>query len=149
MNFIDKFVKNFESSSNNLYLVKATDDGLDCWHYLKPDKTKLPLLKAAMKNAPCKIELTQFGKVIYSGWGEEPKPEVRKQIEDGNYIPEEKTSDYKFMYLENEQDGKPFYAIVKVKWELAEKFEYVANFKGNMNFEEWGEVVETGWGWKN
>lgn len=145
MNFISNFIKKTESNKN-LFFVQAEEEGLECWHYVLVDKIRTPLIHQKIRQTPCQINLNEYGKIVYSGWGKEPKPEIKDRVEAGDYSKPVKTADYKVMYVQNEQEGKPFYAFVLVKWELAEKFEYIANFKGNMNLSNWGIVLKTGWG---
>ena len=140
------FISKVEANKSNLFLVKGDDEDLECWHYLLLDKVKIPLFTQKMKNLPCTVNLEEYGKVVRSGWGTEPSAELKKQIEGGDYSMPPKLSEYKIMYLANEQDGKPFYAFVAVNWELAEKFEYVANNVGNMDLNDWGMILESGWG---
>lgn len=140
------FMSKVEANKSNLYLISGHEDGLECWHFLLLDKVKIPLFTQKMKAMPCTVNLEDFGQVVRSGWGAAPSPELKKQIESGDYSQPPKTSEFKIMYLANEQDGQPFYAFVAVDWELAEKFEYVANNVGDMNLNDWGIILESGWG---
>lgn len=143
---VNDFIKRIESDTTNLYLIQAEEEGLDCWHYVLVDKLKVPLLKQKMTKVPCQLDLTQFGKVVRSGWGTEPKPEVKAKVESGDYSLPPKEGHTKIFHINNEQNGKPFHVFISVKWEMADKFEYVAMYVGNIDLTQWGEVLEIGWG---
>ena len=146
MAFATNFIKKIESDISNLFLVNSQEEGMDCWHYIIADKKKIPILKEKIKRGPEIIDLNNYGKIVRSGWGKQPSPEVKKQVESGDFSIPPKEFEYKIMWLNNKQDGRPFHAFVAVEWELVEKFEYMANNIGNMDLEEWGIVLETAWG---
>lgn len=60
--------------SGNVYLVRGKDGTRDAWHYVAVDKVKQPLFQNALKSGA--LDVSQFGKIIRSGWGENPPPEV-------------------------------------------------------------------------
>ncbi|HEU5047721.1 MAG TPA: hypothetical protein VFT64_07750 [Rickettsiales bacterium] len=73
------FLGKFESSlGEQVYLVTGNDAGRDLWHYVLVDKAKLPLFKR-MVNSPT-IDVAEYGKVLYSGWGKEPPQEITEKI---------------------------------------------------------------------
>ncbi len=147
MSYIKKFAHKVESEVKNLYLIKGEDDDLACWYYLQVDKLKLPLFKQRLNSLPCKIELTDFGNIVRSGWGEEPSAQIRKKVESGDFSPEPKESDYKIFHIENyDSEARWFYAFVAVPWEYVEKFDYVTETQANVDLREWGKILEIDWG---
>lgn len=76
MGFADKVIK---QRGNLLYLVTGKDStGQRAYYYLLVDKPKLEgFLQAFDKPG---MELTDFGKVIVSGYGDEPPAEVDAEI---------------------------------------------------------------------
>jgi hypothetical protein len=75
------FVAKLQSSRNELvWLVKAGHDDKPCWYYLQLEKSKVELFKARLKGAP--FPLTDYGAILYSGWGEEPPEEIKAKIKE-------------------------------------------------------------------
>jgi hypothetical protein len=72
MSFVDKL----QSSRGKLvYLVTGVDTGKPAWYYVQVKKAKLQLFKSRNKDGS---DLTDYGTILYSGWGTEP-PENKKQ----------------------------------------------------------------------
>ena len=63
-----------------LYIVRGKDQGKAAWYCLLVDKMKLPLFLGTMKTSPDVIHLDDFGKVLYSGWGEDPPQDLIDDI---------------------------------------------------------------------
>lgn len=61
-----------------VYLVRGKNNGASAWYYLMVNQTKLPLFKRHL-NSPS-LTLTNYGRVLYSGWGEDPPEEIRDKI---------------------------------------------------------------------
>ncbi|MEM7617109.1 MAG: hypothetical protein AAF195_01870 [Pseudomonadota bacterium] len=69
-----------------LYLIKGQDNDRPVWYYLEVDKKKVNLLKETIKkhgaHANGKINLSNYGKLIKCGWGEEPPYAIKKWVEE-------------------------------------------------------------------
>ena len=76
MEFIKKIIK---AKNSSIYLVTAKEQGKDCWFYARVAQLKTPLLEAAL--AEGKLTVTDYGSVIYSGWGVEPDKEVAALVD--------------------------------------------------------------------
>ena len=63
-----------------LYLVRGKDKDKPAWHYVLVDKEKENQFRAQV--ATGKIDVAEYGKVLYSGWGKDPPEEKEKQISD-------------------------------------------------------------------
>lgn len=63
-----------------IFLVRGECDNRPVWHYVQVDKLKLPLYKRAVTTDS--IDVADYGKVLASGWGEEPPESVKKRIEE-------------------------------------------------------------------
>lgn len=62
-------------SGKTVYLSLGQFNGKSTWHYLLVDKVRLPiLLKDAKGEQP--VDLTRYGNIIFSGFGEKPPEEV-------------------------------------------------------------------------
>lgn len=73
------FLEKFENSKGELvYLLRGKDTGRDAWHYILIDKMKLPLFKHALATGT--VDATQYGKVLYSGWGTEPPQDIMEAV---------------------------------------------------------------------
>ena len=71
------------SSSNLIYLVRGKDQGKAAWHYVKVrDKAILPIFLKKADGGP--IDVSEYGEILHSGWGENPPEDVVKDIEE-NY----------------------------------------------------------------
>jgi hypothetical protein len=68
------------SRTDLVYWVTGKEQGRDCWYYVLVDKPKLELFKAKLKSSY--IQLYDYGKIIYSGWGKEPPEEIKRKIEE-------------------------------------------------------------------
>jgi len=149
MSFTKKLIKQIESSKrHNVYLVHGEDKGLECWHYVLVENIKLPLLRAKISKLPCNLDVADYGKIIKSGWGENPNEEVKQKIESGDFEFAQPSDGYEIFHVNPKTpEGKKFFAFVAVPEPLAEKFNYLMNKDGsNMNLYEWGVVLKWGWG---
>ncbi len=73
------FLEKIQTSRHGLlYLVRGKDRGKPCWHYILVDKLKHEMFKIRVKSDF--IELTDYGQVLESGWGENPPEEVAARI---------------------------------------------------------------------
>ena len=67
---------------SQLFLLRGKDRGRKAWHYLLVDEDKLDTYNALFSdgNRPS-IDCAKYGKVVYSGWGEDPPKDVLRKIE--------------------------------------------------------------------
>lgn len=77
MAFVDK-VQN--SLGELVYLVRGKDAGRAAWHYVLIDRVKLPLFKQKLKTGT--LDVSEYGKILYSGWGEDPPQEIVDKIKE-------------------------------------------------------------------
>ena len=63
-----------------VYLVRGKDGGKPAWHYVLVDREKEDDFKT--KVATGNIDVANYGKIICSGWGENPSAEKKKWIDD-------------------------------------------------------------------
>lgn len=75
----NKTQKSAASMKSMLYLVRGQADGKPLWHYVLVDKIKNPLFLEALTHAD--IDVEAYGKVIASGWGQDPSKEEQDRIE--------------------------------------------------------------------
>ena len=63
-----------------IVLIRAkVDDDEPCFHYMRLDRKQIDALYRDYQIGQ-KIELADYGEVIYSGWGEKPTPEEEAMI---------------------------------------------------------------------
>ena len=73
------FVEKIQNSLGELvYLVHGKDKGKDAWHYLLVDKLKLAIFLQDVKSG--KLDVTNYGVVLYSGWGENPPQHIIDEV---------------------------------------------------------------------
>lgn len=78
MSFVDQ-VRN--SKGELVYLVRGKDQGRPAWHYVHVrDKQTLPLFLKQVDTGT--VDVSQFGEVLYSGWGQDPPEDIVKKIEE-------------------------------------------------------------------
>jgi hypothetical protein len=77
MSFADKFRR---SSGELVYVVRGKDEGKAAWHYVLVDRVKLPVFLKKADGGP--IDVSQYGKILYSGWGENPPEDIVQKIKD-------------------------------------------------------------------
>ena len=61
-----------------LSLVRGKDRGKAAWHYVLVDEEKEEQFKEQVKTG--NIDVANFGKVLHSGWGEDPPQTIRDEI---------------------------------------------------------------------
>ncbi|QKX03073.1 hypothetical protein GOY07_02600 [Wolbachia endosymbiont of Litomosoides sigmodontis] len=66
------------SRSDLIYLVRGKDRGRSAWHYVLVDKDKKEMFLA--KSRTGSMDVADYGEVLYSGWGEDPSPEIVDKI---------------------------------------------------------------------
>ena len=67
---------------SRLFLLCGKDRGRKAWHYLLVDEDKLDAYNALFSDGSRpSIDCSKYGKVLYSGWGEDPPKETSRKIE--------------------------------------------------------------------
>ena len=74
----DVNIKYEENASERIYLVRGKDTGKQAWHYVLVKKALLPLFLRRTNGG--KVDVSDFGRILKSGWGKDPPEEVRKNI---------------------------------------------------------------------
>lgn len=69
----------FSNRKQLIYLVQGKNQGKAAWHYIQVIKNKLPLFQYALDSG--QINLTGYGEVLYSGWGETPPQYIEEELE--------------------------------------------------------------------
>jgi len=71
--------KQADMANKVIYLSQGHYDGRATWHYLLVNKMKLPLLQreAKLHNT---VDLTSYGSIVFSGFGENPPEEVKYYV---------------------------------------------------------------------
>jgi hypothetical protein len=66
---------------SKIYLIRGNDStGQPAWYYLCIDRGKKHRFELSATMG--QIQLTDFGRIIISGYGEYPPPEVKKRMKD-------------------------------------------------------------------
>jgi hypothetical protein len=66
--------------SDCVFLVRGKDRGKAAWHYVLVDKAKKEMFLAAARGGS--LDVADYGEVLYSGWGQDPPPEIKQKIDD-------------------------------------------------------------------
>ena len=73
------WVSKIESErGEQVYLVRGKDDGRQAWYYVFVEKLKLSHFLKMIEAGS--LNLDDYGKVLYSGWGQDPPDEIAEQI---------------------------------------------------------------------
>lgn len=89
MGFADDFQnqkKSFTSAvqssrADNIYLVRGHDiTKRAAWYYVMVDKMKKRIFETDAKNG--QINLTDYGNILYSGYGENPPDDMKTKMKD-------------------------------------------------------------------
>jgi hypothetical protein len=77
-----KFVKKKTKKAleGKVFLIRGKDNGRAAWHYVLVSPEKIKELRH--QKSGTNIDVTDFGKIIRSGWGENPSEEIEKEIEE-------------------------------------------------------------------
>jgi len=62
------------SKNEIVFLIKGDESGRPAWAYVKIEKAKLPLFQHDVKTNF--LDISKYGKKIYSGWGKEPPKDI-------------------------------------------------------------------------
>lgn len=68
------------ADANLLFLVKGIDDNRPAWYYVLVDRLKLHMFKKALNDNI--IHLEEYGKILYSAYGEDPPEEIKQKIKE-------------------------------------------------------------------
>ena len=63
-----------------IYLVKGIDAGRNAWYYVLVDRLKLQLFLKALNDDI--IHLENYGKILYSAYGDEPPAEITGRLKE-------------------------------------------------------------------
>ena len=63
-----------------IYLVKGIDAGRNAWYYVLVDRLKLQLFLKALNDDI--IHLENYGKILYSAYGDEPPSEITSRLKE-------------------------------------------------------------------
>lgn len=63
-----------------IYLVKGIDAGRNAWYYVLVDRLKLQLFLKALNDDI--IHLENYGKILYSAYGDEPPAEITDRLKE-------------------------------------------------------------------
>lgn len=63
-----------------IYLVKGIDAGRNAWYYVLIDRLKLQLFLKALNDDI--IHLENYGKILYSAYGDEPPAEITNKLKE-------------------------------------------------------------------
>ena len=77
MSFVDRVVK---SRDHLLRLVTGKSGGHDAWWYVRVKNNLFEQYKIAVKGEV--IDLSEFGEILFTGWGKEPPSDIKKKIEE-------------------------------------------------------------------
>ena len=77
-----KFVKKKTKKAleGKVFLIRGKDNGRAAWHYVLVSPEKIKELRH--QKSGTNIDVTDFGNIIRSGWGENPSDEIVKEVED-------------------------------------------------------------------
>ncbi|MBV8938840.1 MAG: hypothetical protein JO089_03250 [Alphaproteobacteria bacterium] len=69
------------SRADNIYLVRGNDStSRHAWYYVMVDKMKKRLFEIDAKKG--QINLTDYGKILYSAYGQDPPDDIKKKMKD-------------------------------------------------------------------
>lgn len=63
-----------------IYLVKGIDAGRNAWYYVLVERLKLQLFLKALNDDI--IHLENYGKILYSAYGDEPPADITNKLKD-------------------------------------------------------------------
>jgi len=63
-----------------IYLVKGVDAGRNAWYYVLVDRLKLQMFLKALNDEI--IHLENYGKILYSAYGDDPSSEITNKIKE-------------------------------------------------------------------
>ena len=63
-----------------IYLVKGVDAGRNAWYYVLVERLKVQLFLKALNDDI--IHLENYGKILFSAYGDEPPSEITQELKD-------------------------------------------------------------------
>lgn len=70
----------FQDATNGRIVYFVKDSSQPAWFYMLVTKEKLPILEYRLSLTEGETELTDYGDIIASGWGEEPPEDTVDEI---------------------------------------------------------------------
>ncbi|MFT6107060.1 MAG: hypothetical protein ACJA0S_001160 [Rickettsiales bacterium] len=67
-----------KSQASLIYLVKGVDDNRNAWYYVLVERLKLSMFLKALNDDI--IHLENYGKILYSAYGDEPPEEITDKL---------------------------------------------------------------------
>src|SRR3989338_739328 len=67
-----------KSNADLIYLVKGVDAGRNAWYYVLVERLKLQLFLKALNDDI--IHLENYGKILYSAYGDEPPADITNKL---------------------------------------------------------------------
>lgn len=75
----ENFADQTKKKDSSLFLVRGRDRGKHAWHYVVLHKSKRDkFLVDSRKGA---IDVSEYGKIVSSGWGKDPPEDIKKEME--------------------------------------------------------------------
>jgi ankyrin repeat protein len=72
-------IKTSEELKNRIFIVRGKDQGKAAWHYVDVEPWSIEVLKSQPHGS--NIDVTNFGKILTSGWGDNPSKEAKLDVE--------------------------------------------------------------------
>lgn len=88
--------------SKYIYLVTGQDKGRDAWHYVLVDPPKLQVFRAKTQGGS--LDVADYGKVLYSGWGKTPPDDIKEKIKDEYLSPEARKREDEYEKKKKEEE---------------------------------------------
>ena len=86
-NKADVHMKYKEDTSERIYLVRGEDRGKPAWHFVLVAKDLVSFFLRRTNGSS--LDVTDFGRVLKSGWGKDPPEDIRKSIREmGSTFPD-------------------------------------------------------------
>lgn len=123
--------------SKYIYLVTGQDKGRDAWHYVLVDPPKLQVFRAKTQGGS--LDVADYGKVLYSGWGKTPPEDIKEKIKDEYLSPEARKREDEYELNKKEEEELAKKAENDSNNEEASNEDYNDSELNNENFEDLNE----------
>lgn len=77
--FMQKIV---QERGGAIRFIRAEENGMACWFYLRIDAARLPEYEAALKTG--EMDIRDFGQILESDWGAYPPTDVVRFMKDSH-----------------------------------------------------------------
>ncbi len=77
---VNKVEPHKKAQAEYIYLVKGIDAGRNAWYYVLVERLKVQLFLKALNDDI--IHLENYGKILYSAYGDEPPAEITKKLKE-------------------------------------------------------------------